>query len=261
MPDTEPPRTTPTSLGPFLVPRLAAVTGVAATAILFGVLIAHGILPALLVPAFEGVYGLIAPQLGAYAGAGVPLVLCTGALVLGFKSIKAIALRLHDSVDSAGTAAGQSSRAGLLASAGILAVLAGLYGYVLANIVTWADLALKAGDKGLPFFAWAIGCSALILTQLIVSLIPPKALINIRYLWLALHSLVVVGVTVYFAGFCQALLVNAASESLAMRWVLFAVAAVFEGFVLFSWYKLLGFIRRSGRLNAKAPEGPPPSAA
>ena len=118
-------------------------------------------------------------------------------------------------------------------------------------------MALKAGDKGLPFFAGMIGFSALIITQLIVSLIPPRALINVRYLWLALHSLVVLGITVYFAGFCQALLLNVSSEPLAMRWALFVVAAVFEGFVLFSWYKLLGFIRRSPRLPAKAPGVPP----
>jgi uncharacterized membrane protein len=251
MPDTAPPRAAPASLGPFLAPRVTAVTAVAAATLLFGLLHVTGILPALLVPAFEWTYGLLAPRLGATAGAGVPLLLCTAALVLGFRSIKDGAIRLHTRVHSSEPERRKSSAIGLLA--GTVAALAIACGYLLANIAAWADVALKAGDKGLPFFAWMIGCSALIITQWIVSLIPPRALINVRYLWLALHSLVVLGISVYFAGFCQALLLNVSSEPLALRWALFVVAAVFEGFVLYSWYRLLGFIRRSGRVTARPP--------
>lgn len=251
MSDTEPPRAAPTSLGQFLTPRIIAVAGVAAATVLFGLLYVTGMAPALLVPAFEWTYGLITPRLGATAGAGVPLLLCTAALFLGFRSIKDGALRLHARVDSSLPEGRTPFSTGRLA--GTVAALAGCYGYLLATMAAWADLALKAGDKGLPFFAWMIGCSALLITQWIVSLIPPKALINVRYLWLALHSLVVLGISVYFAGFCQALLLNVSEEPLAMRWALFAVAVVFEGFVLFSWYKLLGFIRRSGRMTARPP--------
>jgi uncharacterized membrane protein len=228
--------------------------------ILFGVLYIQNILPALLVPTFEWFDGLATPRLSASVGAGVPLLICTGALFLGFRTIKDISIRLNSHAGSSAAESGSVSTIGRLAATGLMAALAIAYGFILANIAAWADLALKAGDKGLPFFAWMIGFSALIITQVIVSLIPPKALINIRYLWLALHSLVVIGITVYFAGFCQALLLNAAAEPLAMRWTLFVVAAIFEGFVLFSWYRLLGFIRRSGRLNAKAPRVPPSSA-
>lgn len=260
MPDTEPPRAAPASLGQFLAPRITAVAGVAAATLLFGLLHATGMLPALLVPAFEWTYGLLAPRLGATAGAGVPLLLSTAALFLGFRSIKAGAIRLHARVHSSEPNGGAPSTTGRRAGTGLVAASAICYGYLLANIAAWAELALKAGDKGLPFFAWMIGCSALLITQWIVSLIPPKALINVRYLWLALHSLVVLGISVYFAGFCQALFLNVSSEPLAVRWALFAVAVVFEGFVLFSWYKLLGFIRRSGRLGAKAPTVPPSSA-
>ncbi|NJL08791.1 MAG: hypothetical protein HC900_11465 [Methylacidiphilales bacterium] len=260
MSDNDWPRAAPTSLGQFFIPRVTAVTSVAATTILFGLLYVQTILPALLVPAFEWFYGLVPPQLSAYLGAGVPMLVCTGALFLSFRYIKDISIRLYAHFNSSEPEGRISSTIGLLATTGIVAALAICYGYILANIAAWVDLGLKSEDKGLPFFAWMIGFSALIITQLIVSLIPPKALINIRYLWLALHSLVVLGISVYFAGFCHALLLNAASETIAMRWALFVVAAVFEGFVLFSWYKLLGFIRRSGRLNANAPTVPPSSA-
>lgn len=242
MSDNDWPRTAPT-LGQFLMPGFAAVAGVAAATILFGYLYAQHSLPVLLAPALEWLYGLLSPRFSVYLGLGAPMLACTVALYLTFKYINGLSVRLFARFIFNETSGHKLSTMDLLATLGGMALLAILYGYALVNIAAWVYFVFEANDKNFSLMVWMIPLVAIVITQMIATLIPSKATIKIRYLWFALHTIVVLAISVYFLAFCRALLVEFTSEAAITRWALFLVAAGFEAFVLYSWYRLLRFIR------------------